>query len=122
MTSSTNVVEKSSLRSLPFTQQRNFRKTLNERVNAYLRDNGLPARDVPAMYLKSVIVLAWWLGTYLLLLLGQFPPLVNVILCVVWAVSIAAVGFNIMHDSNHGGYSSHPRVNKLIGLSAEMLE
>ncbi len=116
-----NTVEKSPLRSLPFTQQRNFRKTLNERVNAYLRDNGLPARDVPAMYLKTVIALAWWLGTYLLLLLGNFPPLVNVLLCLVWALSIASVGFNVMHDSNHGGYSNHPRVNKLISLSAEML-
>jgi linoleoyl-CoA desaturase len=109
------------MRSLPFTQQRNFRKTLNERVNAYLRDHDLPARDVPAMYLKTAVALAWWLGTYLLLLLGNFPPLVNVVLCLVWALSIASVGFNVMHDANHGGYSDHPRVNKLVSLSAEML-
>jgi len=117
----THIVGKSSQRSLPFTQQRHFRKTLNERVNAYLRDNGLPARDVPAMYVKTAIMLAWWLGTYLLLLLGGFPPLVNVVLCLVWALAIAAVGFNVMHDANHGGYSNHPRVNKLLSLSAEML-
>jgi len=60
LSTTANIVEKSPLRSLPFTQQRNFRKTLNERVNAYLRDNGLPARDVPAMYRKTVIALAWW--------------------------------------------------------------
>ncbi len=121
MSTSTNVVGKSSQRSLPFTRQRSFRKTLNDRVNAYLRDNHIPARDVPAMYLKSAIVLTWWLGTYLLLLLGHFPPLVNVVLCTVWALAIAAVGFNVMHDANHNGYSDHPRINRLIGLSAEML-
>jgi len=113
--------EKSSARSLRFTQRRNFQKTLNQRVNAYLRDHQIPGRDVPAMYLKTVIVLAWWLGTYLLLLLGHFPPLVNAGLCLIWALAIASVGFNVMHDANHGGYSNHPGVNRLLSLSAELL-
>ena len=121
MAPSAHPVEKTAMRSLPFTQRRNFRKTLNERVNAYLSDNHLPARDLPAMYLKTAIMLAWWLATYLLLLLGGFPPLVNVVLCVVWAMSIAAVGFNVMHDANHSGYSDHPLLTRLISLSAEML-
>jgi linoleoyl-CoA desaturase len=121
MTATATIQEKSPLRSLRFTQHKNFQKTLNERVNAFLRENHLPGRDVPAMYLKSAVVLAWWLGTYLLLLLGHFPPLVNVLLCLVWALSIASVGFNVMHDANHNGYSDHPWVNKLVGLSAEML-
>ena len=121
MATSANVIGKPPLRSLRFTQQRNFRKTLYERVDAYLLDNGIPARDVPAMYLKSAVILVWWLGTYLLLLLGHFPPLVNVVLCVVWAMAIASVGFNVMHDANHSGFSNNPRLNRLISLSAEML-
>ena len=121
MSTSANSVGKPPARKLQFTQQRGFRKALNERVNGYLRDNHIPARDVPAMYLKTAVVMAWWLGTYLLLLLGGFPPVVNVVLCVVWGMAIAAVGFNVMHDANHGGYSNHPRINKLVSLSAEIL-
>jgi linoleoyl-CoA desaturase len=121
MSTNVNPVSKSSVRSLRFTQHHNFQKTLNERVNAYLRDNHIPGRDVPAMYLKTAVVLFWWLGTYLLLLLGHFPLLVNVVLCLVWAMAIASVGFNVMHDANHGGYSNKPLVNKLFSLSAEML-
>jgi linoleoyl-CoA desaturase len=121
MTTSVNVDSKSPVRSIRFTKQRDFRKTLNERVDAFLRDNNLPARDVPAMYLKTVVVLAWWLGTYLLLLLGGFPPLVNLLLCLVWGFAIASVGFNVMHDANHGGYSDSPLVNKIVGFSAELL-
>ncbi len=109
------------MRSLRFSQQRDFRKTLNERVSAYLRDNNLPARDVPAMYRKTAVALGWWLGTYLLLLLGGLPPVINILLCMVWALSIASVGFNVMHDANHGGYSNNPRINKLFSLSAELL-
>ncbi len=121
MSTPVNINRDISSRSLRFTQHRGFQKVLNERVNAYLRDNNIPGRDVPAMYGKTVITLAWWLGTYLLLLLGHFPLLVNVILCLVWALSIASVGFNVMHDANHSGYSNHPFVNRLVGLSAEML-
>ncbi len=121
MATSSKTIGKSSVRSLRFTQHRDFQKTLNERVNAYLRENHIPGRDVPAMYLKTAFALAWWLASYLLLLLGHFSPPVNILLCLVWAMSIASIGFNVMHDSNHGGYSDHPRVNKLVSLSAEML-
>jgi linoleoyl-CoA desaturase len=121
LTTSTKSAAKAPSRSLPFTEQRGFRKTLNERVDAYLRDNHRPARDLPAMYVKTAVSLAWWLGAYLLLLLGGFPPLVNLLLCLVFAMAIACVGFNVMHDANHRGYSDSPRVNKIMSLSAELL-
>ena len=31
------------------------------------------------------------------------------------------MGFNVMHDANHGAYSKHPLVNKLMGLTMELL-
>jgi linoleoyl-CoA desaturase len=121
MLPSENITVKSTGRSLKFTQQRDFRKTLNERVNTYLHDNSIPARDLPGMYIKTAVALAWWLGTYLLLLLGHFPAPVNVVLCVVWALAVAAVGFNVMHDASHDAFSANPRINKLFCLSGEML-
>jgi linoleoyl-CoA desaturase len=121
MTVTAKPVEKTSVRSLRFTQRRNFQKTLNERINTYLSENNIPGRDVPAMYLKTAVVLAWWLGTYLLLLLGQFPLWVNFVLCLVWAMAIASVGFNVMHDAIHGAYSSRPGINKLASLTAELM-
>ena len=111
----------SPTRSLQFTRQRGFRRALNERVAAYLVANHIPERDLPGMYMKTLVALAWWLGAYTLLLLGGLPPLVNVVLCVVWAMAIASVGFNVMHDANHRGYSNNPRINSLLSLSAEML-
>jgi linoleoyl-CoA desaturase len=116
-----HIIEKTTSRSLQFTQHRGFQKTLNERVNAYLRDNHLTGRDVPAMRLKTAVALALWLGIYLLLLLGHFPMVVNFCLCLAWALAIASVGFNVMHDANHGGYADNPSVNRLVSLSADML-
>jgi linoleoyl-CoA desaturase len=73
------------------------------------------------MYAKTGVALAWWLASYLLLLLGGFPTWVNILLCVMFAFAIASVGFNVMHDANHRGYSDSPRVNRLVSLSAEMV-
>jgi linoleoyl-CoA desaturase len=121
MTTSAKINRNPSDKNLPFTQHRGFQKVLNERVNAYLRDNKIPGRDVPGMYIKTVIALGWWLATYLLLLLGHFPLAVDAVLCLVWAMAIASVGFNVMHDANHGGYSNHALINRLVSFSAEML-
>lgn len=114
-------VEKTPGRSLRFTEHNNFQKVLNERVNSYLREEHIPSRDLPAMYIKTLIVLVWWLGVYLLLLLGGFSTWVNLILCLLWAMAIASVGFNVVHDANHNGYSNHPLINKLVSFSAELL-
>jgi linoleoyl-CoA desaturase len=112
------------VKALPFTKQYGFRKTLNERVDAYLRENDLPARDAPAMYAKTAIILTWYVATYALILYGGaagFPLWVSGLLCVVFGLSIAGIGFGIMHDAIHGGYSNHPRVNKLLGLTMELV-
>jgi linoleoyl-CoA desaturase len=109
------------VKSLPFTKQIGFRRTLNKRIDAYLCENRIPARDAPAMYVKTAIVLAWWLVTYLLILLGGLPPALDALLCIVMALAMVSVGFNIGHDANHGSYSRHMRVNKLFSLAFEML-
>lgn len=110
MTISEIVARDAAHKSLNFTGKRGFRKVLNQRVTAYLRNNGLPAPDVPAMIVKTVVALGWWLGTYLLLLLSHPPLPIKVGQCIMWALAIASVGFNVMHDSNHGSYFDNPVV------------
>ena len=116
-----SIVKQKSAKSIPFTRQFGFRKVLNERVETYLKERKLPARDLPAMYVKTAFVMGWWLLSYLLIMLGHFHPLVNVVLCVSFGLATAGIGFNIMHDAIHGAYSRSPIVNKLMGLTMELL-
>ncbi|MCL5995310.1 MAG: acyl-CoA desaturase [Chloroflexi bacterium] len=116
-----SIIKQTPVKALPFTKQFGFRKILTERVEKYLKEHNLPARDVPAMYVKTTIVMGWWLVSYLLLLLGGFHPLVNVALCISFGLATAGMGFNVMHDANHGAYSKHPWINKLMGLTMELL-
>lgn len=108
------------VKAVLFTQRHGFRKLVTERVDAYIAENNLSARDVPVMYLKSAIIVACWLGIYLLLLLGGFPLWANALLCVALAFAMAGMGLNIGHDANHGGYSNSPRINRLMGLTMEL--
>lgn len=101
--------------------QRGFRNTVVHRVEAYLKDKNLPMRDVPSMYMKTAIILAWWLGTYLLIMLGQFSWPINMVMCALFGLATAGVGFNIMHDAIHGGYSKNAHINQLLGFTIEFL-
>jgi linoleoyl-CoA desaturase len=116
-----SVVKEHPVKALLFTQNHGFRKAVTERVNAYITEKRLPTRDVPAMYVKSAILVACWLGIYLLLLLGGFPLWVNALLCIAFAFVIAGIGLNIGHDANHGGYSDNPRINRLMSLAMEFI-
>lgn len=115
------VVKDNPVKSLPFTKQLGFRRALYERVDAYLKDNNLPPRDVPEMYLKTAIIFSWWLGTWLLIMFGGLPALANWALCIVFGLAVAGMGFNIMHDAIHGGYSNKAWVNRIFGFSLEFL-
>ena len=110
-----------SVTALQFAEDHGFRKALIERVEAYIEENKLPTRDVPAMYIKSAITVACWMGTYLLILLGGFPVWVNAVLCIALAFAMVGIGLNIAHDANHSGYSNSQRINRLLGLSMEFV-
>ena len=116
-----SVLKQTPVKALPFSKQMGFRKVLNQRIDDFMKTQNLPARDVPAMYLKTGIILLWWLSTYLIIILGGLPMWANVLLCIVLGWAYAGVGFCIMHDAIHGGYSKHTNINKLFGLTMEML-
>lgn len=116
-----SVLKEHPVKALLFTQDHGFRKVLLERVDAYIRENKLPTRDVPAMYVKSAILVTCWFGIYLLILLGGFPLWANALLCIPFTFAMAGIGLNIGHDANHGGYSDNPRINRLMGLAMDLI-
>jgi linoleoyl-CoA desaturase len=73
------------------------------------------------MVVKSVLLLALTFGAYALILSGWFSPLAMLGLAFVVGVGIAGIGFAISHDALHGAYSHNPRINRLIGLTFDLL-
>ena len=109
---------------MPFTKQYGFRRTVVQRVEAFLKENGLRTRDLPGMYVKSAICLGWWAVSYGLMLysgLAGWSFAVTIIMAISFGLATGSIGFNIMHDANHNGYSDRPWVNRLLGLTVELV-
>jgi len=117
-------VKQNPVRAVPFTKQYGFRRTVVQRVEDFLKANHLRTRDLPAMYVKSAISLSWWIISYALLLHSGFagwPLPLALLFALSFGLATSGIGFNIMHDANHNGYSNRPWVNRLFGLTVELV-
>ena len=113
--------EPASCPKLKFSRSDRFIRELRHRVDAYFEQTGKPRRDCPQMYFKTSVILAWFFGAYLLLLFFAASWWTAVPLAIVVGLATAAVGFNIQHDGGHKAYSNHKWVNKIMGLSIELI-
>ena len=73
------------------------------------------------LYVKAGVLGGLLILCYSILVFGNAPPIVTVPLCVITGCLIASIGFNIMHDGNHGSFSSRKWVNELMGFSLNIL-
>jgi linoleoyl-CoA desaturase len=98
-----------------------FFKTLNKRVNAYFKENGLKRTGNWKLYSKAIIMFSIFLVPLVLILTISLPQWVLLLLTVVIGIGMAGVGMNVMHDSNHESFSSKKWVNKIMGSSMYIL-
>ena len=83
-----------------------FFRTLNKRVNAYFKENEIQRTGNWKLHLKTVIMFCTYLVPYFLFLTLSFPTWAQLALTVVMGIGMAGIGMNVMHDANHGAYSS----------------
>lgn len=98
-----------------------FFQTLHQRVDAYFRENGISKNANLEMKLKTVILLTLYIGPFIFLLTGlpSFGP--ALLLWAIMGFAMAGVGMSVMHDANHGAYSSDTAVNNLLGHSLNLV-
>jgi linoleoyl-CoA desaturase len=73
------------------------------------------------LYAKTVILILAAISLYTLLLLVPLAPLPAVVSSLILGFVLACIGFNVMHDANHGSYSSRKWVNNILGLTLNAL-
>jgi linoleoyl-CoA desaturase len=109
-----------SLRSARYLPKSGFSAELHTRVDAYFASAGLRKRDSLRMYCKTATVIGWCALSYLALLRGPSFWAAGA-LSVSLGLAMAAIGFNVQHDGNHGAYSSREWVNGLMARSLDLL-
>lgn len=104
-----------------FRERGAFFRDLEAAVDAYFEETGKSRRDLPRMYLKTVVILSWFVGSWAALVFAAQTFLQGTLCAVSLGLSIAAVGMSIQHDANHGAYSSRPWVNKIFGATLDLM-
>lgn len=112
---------KSTTSKVTFGKSIGFRKELNRRVEAYFEAENISPRDNPAMYLKTAIIVVWVVSAWTFVIFGPDVTWMKLAGCIVLGLGVSAVGFNISHDGNHGGYSKYGWVNYLCGLTHDAI-
>src|SRR5690606_21737904 len=92
-----------------------FFRTLNKRVNAYFTDNNLSRSGNWKLHLKTIVMFTLFLAPYFLILSLDISQWWLLLLTIVMGAGMAGVGMNVMHDGNHGSYSSKKWINKIMG-------
>jgi linoleoyl-CoA desaturase len=98
-----------------------FYADLKKRVDHHFQRTGGSPRGGWAMRAKTAALLAWLAASYLLLLLGNVSGWQAALLAVSLGLAMAGIGFDVMHDANHGSYSASPRVNRALGFTLDLL-
>lgn len=98
-----------------------FFRTLNSRVNSYFKDNNIKKTGNWKLHLKTIVMFSIFLTPYFFLLAMDMPFWVYLLLNIVIGIGMAGVGMNVMHDGNHGSYSSKSWLNKFMGGSIYIL-
>ena len=97
-------------------EQVQFVKILRKRVNAYFKENNISRNANAQMVIKTISVFLIYLVPYAFVYTSVFTGISGFILSILMGFGMAGIGMCVMHDANHGAYSSNPKVNQFLGI------
>ena len=97
-----------------------FFSVLRKRIDGYFAETGKSRHANAEMRIKTVVLLSTYILPFVAMLVWNIAGIPGYLLWVLMGVSVAGIGMSIMHDANHGAYSSSQKVNDLIGYSINL--
>lgn len=98
-----------------------FYKSINEAADQYFDGQKLSRTGNWKLYSKTIILISAAVAVYLLILFVSMPVIITISLSLLFGFISACIGFNVMHDANHGSYSSKKWINNTLGLTMNAL-
>lgn len=98
-----------------------FYTSLKTAVDKYFANTQIKKTGNIRLYAKSVILILAAVSSYIVLLWVPMTWVLIILLSVFLGFILACIGFNVMHDANHGSYSSRKWVNETLGLTLNAL-
>jgi linoleoyl-CoA desaturase len=106
------------IQTIKFAKDHNeeFYKVLKQRVADYFKKSNISRHGNASMVFKTFAMLAFYFVPFTLICMDVFES--KLLIFLMWCImgfGMAGIGLSIMHDANHGAYSKHQWVNKLVG-------
>lgn len=99
-------------------QETEFVNSLRKKVKSYFDDNGISRYGNASMVIKTIFMLSLFFIPYFLMITGVVANPALIVVCyILMGFGTAGIGLSVMHDANHGSYSRHKWVNKLMSYS-----
>ncbi len=100
-----------------------FYDVVKSRVNDYFQSNNISPYSNSAMYVKTAAMLSMYFVPYLVIVtgLGSVSLWLYYPLWLLMGLGIVGIGTSVMHDSNHGAYTTNKNVNHFLGSLLNIL-
>lgn len=98
-----------------------FYTSLKASVDKYFTFTGKKKTGDFRLYSKSIILILVAIALYTTILLVPMALVLSILSSLFLGFILACIGFNVMHDANHGSYSSRKWVNETLGLTLNAL-
>lgn len=103
---------------LTFDNRNNlFYQSLKTAVDQYFENNKKKKTGDRRLYIKTIILISSAVVIYYSLIFLHPGHLVAALLTLVLGFTLACIGFSVMHDANHGSYSTKGWINDALGLT-----
>ncbi len=95
---------------------------VTKRVNAYFKENNISKHANLNMKLKTAFMVTLYFTPLILMLTGVVHSLWPVMgMWALMGLGKAGIGLAVMHDANHGSYSTNKYVNNILGFLINFL-
>ena len=98
-----------------------FYQSLKTAVDQYFEVNHIKKTGDWRLYIKTITLVSAAIIIYGTLIFFKMNALPALLLCALLGFVFASIGFGVMHDANHGSYSTKPWLNDTLGLTANAL-
>ena len=98
-----------------------FFNSLRSAVDEYFERNKIRKTGNYKLYIKTTVLIVTTMALYFGVLLLPVPAWAGILMSAAFGMCMAFIGFNIMHDANHGSFSSRKWVNEVFGLTLNFI-
>jgi linoleoyl-CoA desaturase len=98
-----------------------FHAELKKRISDYFKEVGKSSTGNYKLFIKAIALIISFVFIYIHLVFFTPPVWLALIECIILGGLTAAIGFNVMHDGNHGSFSKYKWINQMAGLSVNFL-